>query len=195
MKIEPITLTGRIVRLVPLDLDQLTDLTAAGKDESIWDYMRYGVIDSPEKMRVMIESLLALQTQGTDLPFTVIHLESGKAIGMTRYLNIETANRAVEIGGTWYSPEFQHTGVNTECKYLLLSHAFEDLSCIRVQFKTDLRNIRSQQAIERIGGVREGVLRNQVILPDGYIRSSVYYSILVEEWPQVKRHLETLMRR
>ena len=114
---------------------------------------------------------------------------------MTRYLNIETANRAVEIGGTWYAPEFQHTGVNTECKYLLLSHAFEDLGCIRVQFKTDLRNIRSQQAIERIGGVREGVLRNQVILPDGYIRSSVYYSILVEEWPQVKRHLETLMRR
>ena len=195
MKIEPITLTGRIVRLVPLDLDQLADLTAAGKDESIWDYMRYGVIDNPQKMRVMIESLLALQAQGTDLPFTVIHLETGKAIGMTRYLNIETANRAVEIGGTWYAPEFQHTGVNTECKYLLLSHAFEDLGCIRVQFKTDLRNIRSQQAIERIGGIREGVLRNQVILPDGYIRSSVYYSILVEEWPQVKRHLETLMRR
>ena len=195
MKIEPITLTGRIVRLVPLDLDQLTDLTAAGKDESIWDFMRYGVIDSPAKMRVMIESLLALQAQGTDLPFTVFHRETGKAIGMTRYLNIETANCAVEIGGTWYAPEFQHTGVNTECKYLLLSHAFEDLGCIRVQFKTDLRNFRSQQAIARIGGVREGVLRNQVILPDGYIRSSVYYSILVEEWPQVKRHLETLMRR
>ncbi len=195
MKIEPITLKGRIVHLVPLDLEQLADLTVAGKDENIWAYMRYGVLDSAEKMRAMIESLLAFQTQGTDLPFTVIQRETGKAIGMTRYLNIERANRAVEIGGTWYAPESQRTGVNTECKYLLLSHAFEDLGCIRVQFKTDLRNVRSQQAIERIGAVREGVLRNQVILPDGYIRSSVYYSILVEEWPQVKRRLETLMRR
>jgi RimJ/RimL family protein N-acetyltransferase len=195
MKIEPITLTGRIVRLVPLRPDHLVDLTEAGKDENIWDYMRYGVIDSPQKMRAMIDSLLALQAGGTDLPFTVIDLASGKAIGMTRYLNIEPANRSLEIGGTWYATEFQHTSVNTECKYMLLCHAFEDLACIRVQFKTDQRNLRSQKAIERIGAVREGVLRNQVILPDGFVRSSVYYSILVEEWPQVKRHLETLMDR
>lgn len=195
MNIEPVTLTGRLVRLDPLHYDHVGDLTEAGKDENIWAFMRYGIIDSAEKMRAMIESLLALQAQGTDLPFTVIHRASGKAIGMTRYLNIETGNRAVEIGGTWYAPEFQHTGVNSECKYLLLRHAFEDLGCIRVQFKTDLRNVRSQQAIERIGAVREGVLRNHVILPDGFIRSSVYYSILVEEWPQVKTHLETLLRR
>ena len=194
MKIEPVTLTGGIVRLVPLSFEHLADLTAAGKEENIWAYMRYGIVDSPDKMRAMIEDLLGRQAQGTDLPFTVIHLASGKAIGMTRYLNIEISNRAVEIGGTWYTPDFQRTGVNTECKYLLLRHAIEDLGCIRVQFKTDLRNVRSQTAIERIGAVREGVLRNQVILPDGFIRSSVYYSILAEEWPQVKTHLETLLR-
>ena len=195
MKIEPIILTGRTVRLVPLHIEHLADLVEAGKDENIWAYMRYGIVDSPDKMRVLIASLLALQEQGTDLPFTVIHLASGKAIGMTRYLNIETANRAVEIGGTWYASDFQHTGVNTECKYLLLAHAFEDLGCIRVQFKTDQRNLHSQKAIARIGAVWEGVLRNNIILPDGFIRSSVYYSILVEEWPHVKEHLEALMNR
>ncbi len=195
MKIEPIILTGRTVRLVPLQIEHLADLVEAGKDENIWAYMRYGIVDSPDKMRVLITSLLALQEQGTDLPFTVIHLASGKAIGMTRYLNIETANRAVEIGGTWYASDFQHTGVNTECKYLLLAHAFEDLGCIRVQFKTDQRNLHSQKAIARIGAVWEGVLRNNIILPDGFIRSSVYYSILVEEWPHVKEHLEALMNR
>jgi RimJ/RimL family protein N-acetyltransferase len=195
MKIEPITLTGRIVRLAPLELDHLHDLAEAGKDENIWDYMRYGIVNTPEKMRVMIDSLLALQQKGSDLPFTVIDLASGKAIGMTRYLNIEPANRALEIGGTWYQPEFQHTGVNTECKYLLLRHAFEDLDCLRVQFKADQRNLRSQQAILRIGALREGVLRNHVILPDGFVRSSVIFSILVEEWPQVKTHLENLLRR
>ena len=193
MKIEPVILTGRIVRLVPLSHDHLADLTEAGNDENIWTFMRYGFVNSWEKMRSMIDSLLAYQTEGTDLPFTVLHLPSGKAIGMTRYLNIEPANRGLEIGGTWYAPAFQRTGVNTECKYLLLQHAFEDLDCIRVQFKTDLRNLRSQKAIERIGAVREGVLRNHVILPDGFIRSSVYYSILSEEWPRVKEGLEALM--
>ncbi len=193
MKIEPVILTGRIVRLVPLSHDHLADLTEAGNNENIWTFMRYGFVNSWEKMRSMIDSLLAYQAEGTDLPFTVIHLPSGKAIGMTRYLNIEPANRGLEIGGTWYAPAFQRTGVNTECKYLLLRHAFEDLDCIRVQFKTDLRNLRSQKAIERIGAVREGVLRNHVILPGGVIRSSVYYSILSEEWPQVKAHLEAFM--
>lgn len=195
MKIEPITLTGRIVRLAPLQLEHLIDLAEAGKDEKIWAYMRYGIVDTSEKMRAMIDSLLSFQQKGTDLPFAVIHLVSGKAIGMTRYLNIEPANRALEIGGTWYQPEFQHTGVNSECKYLLLQHAFEDLDCLRVQFKADQRNLRSQQAIQRIGAVREGVLRNHVILPDGFVRSSVIFSILVEEWPQVKAHLENLLNR
>lgn len=193
MNVAPVTLNGKLVRLEPLERSHLTDLTAAGKDERIWAYMRYGTIDSEEKMLVVIDDLLAHQARGTDLPFSVILQESGKAIGMTRYLNIEAHNRAVEVGGTWYGAAYQRTGVNTECKFLLLEHAFERLDCIRVQLKTDLRNERSQRAIERIGAVREGVLRDHMILPDGTVRSSVYYSILAREWPAVKTHLLELI--
>jgi len=113
--------------------------------------------------------------------------------GATRYMNIMPNDRGLEIGGTWYGPEFQRTVVNTECKYLLLSHAFETLGCIRVQLKTDLRNQRSQKAIERIGAVKEGVLRNHMILPNGHYRHSVYYSILDTEWPEVKRRIEGMI--
>ncbi len=140
-------------------------------------------------MQRFVDNLLTLQERGTDLPFAVVHRETGKAIGMTRYMNIERGNRALEIGGTWYGVDYQRTGVNTECKFLLLRHAFEDLGCIRVQIKTDLRNERSQRAIERIGAVKEGVLRDHMILPDGTVRSSVYYSILAREWPSVKQRL------
>ncbi|MBE0698415.1 MAG: GNAT family N-acetyltransferase [Anaerolineaceae bacterium] len=195
MNLEPVTLNGNIVRLEPLAWHHLADLTLAGKDERIWTFMRYGIVDSEEKMLHMIEDLLAHQAEGTDLPFSVISQASGKAIGMTRYLNIEVHNRAVEVGGTWYVAEYQHTGVNTECKFLLFQYAFEQLDCIRVQIKTDLRNERSQRAIERIGAVREGVLRDHMILPDGVVRSSVYYSILAREWPAVKAHLVDLINR
>jgi RimJ/RimL family protein N-acetyltransferase len=125
----------------------------------------------------------------------VISLESRKAIGCTRYLDIHPEHRNLEIGGTWYGAPYQGTGVNSEAKYLLLRHAFETLGCIRVQLKTDLRNLRSQRAIERIGAKREGLLREHMILPDGTIRSSVYYSILVSEWPEVKVRLEEMMVR
>ena len=124
------------------------------------------------------------------MPFTVIHLESKSAIGCTRYLNIDTLDRSLEIGGTWYGLDFQGTMVNTECKYLLMKHAFEVLGCVRVWFKTDSRNVHSQRALERLGVVKEGVLRNHMILPDGYIRDSVVYSVLPNEWPEVKRMLE-----
>ncbi len=193
MQIHPLTLTGRIVELVPLSRVHLADLTEAGKDASIWTYMRYGIIDSQEKMLGLIEYLLSQQARGTDLPFAVVDKSSGRAIGMTRYMDIQPENRAVEIGGTWYGVAYQRTGVNTECKFLLLRHAFEVLGCIRVQIKTDLRNERSQKAIERIGAVREGVLRDHMILPDGTIRSSVYYSILAREWPEVRQRIVALM--
>jgi RimJ/RimL family protein N-acetyltransferase len=124
------------------------------------------------------------------LPFVVIHLATGMVVGTTRYLEIQLENRALEIGGTWYTPDYQRTAVNTESKYLLLRHAFETLGCVRVQFKTDLRNERSQKALERIGAVKEGVLRNHMILPDGSLRTSVFYSILDGEWPGVKSLLE-----
>jgi N-acetyltransferase len=189
MEIKPVSLDGRMVRLVPLSIEHADDLTEAGNDPDIWLYMRYGFVNTREKMIELILYLVESQSRGTDLPFAVVSRESGRAIGMSRYMDIQTANRALEIGGTWYGKDHQRTGVNTECKYLLLQYAFETLHYVRVQIKTDLRNIRSQKAIERIGAVREGILRDHMILPDGFIRSSVYYSILRDEWPVVKQNL------
>ena len=194
-QLSPVTLRGNLVRLEPLSEAHVPDLAVAGQDESIWQYMRYGLVTTPEKMRLFVLQLLEWQQRGTDLPFAVIHLEAGRAVGMTRYMNIDLPNRCLEIGGTWYAPAYQRTGVNTECKYLLLRHAFETLGCLRVQFRTDLRNLRSQKALERIGAVQEGILRNHMILPDGTVRSSVIYSILKEEWAGVKARLENLMHR
>jgi RimJ/RimL family protein N-acetyltransferase len=190
MDIHPITLTGRVVRLEPLSEAHVPDLTIAGADESIWRYMVYGGVGSKAQMREWVREILSRQARGTDLPFAVIHLGSGRAIGSTRYLDIQPQHRGLEIGGTWYGVAYQRSAVNTECKYLLLRHAFEVLGCLRVQLKTDLRNERSQRAIERIGAVREGVLRNHMLLPDGHVRSSVYYSLLNLEWPAVKAKLE-----
>jgi RimJ/RimL family protein N-acetyltransferase len=195
MQVYPITLTGRTVRLEPLSETHIYDLAVAGKEESIWEFMLYGKVTTADQMREWVQELLHRQAQGTDLPFAVIHLETGRAIGSTRYLNIEPDDRGLEIGGTWYAVNYQRTGVNTECKYLLLKHAFETLGCVRVQFKTDSRNIRSQKAIERIGAVKEGIFRNHKILPDGTIRHSVFYSIIESEWPAVKGLLEQKMSR
>jgi RimJ/RimL family protein N-acetyltransferase len=190
MDIQPVSLTGRFVRLEPLSEAHIPDLTVAGQDESIWQYMLYGSITTQEGMRAWVRDILNRQARGTDLPFAVIHLESGRAIGGTRFMDIRQPHRGVEIGGTWYATAYKRTPVNTECKYLMLCHAFEVWHCIRVQFKADLRNERSQRALERIGAMREGVIRNHMILGDGTIRDSVYYSILDSEWPIVKRGLE-----
>ncbi len=190
MDVQPVTLTGRVVRLEPLSEAHVADLARVGLDEKIWHYMRYSTVETIEQMSQWVQELLRLQAAGTDLPFAVIHLASGRAVGCTRYLEIDPEYRSVEIGGTWYGLDYQGTMVNTECKYLLLKHAFEVLGCVRVWFKTDRRNLRSQRAIERLGAVKEGVLRNHMILPDGYIRDSVMYSILPQEWLQVKRTLE-----
>jgi RimJ/RimL family protein N-acetyltransferase len=188
--VQPLTLTGGGVRLEPLAETHIADLARAGADETIWRYMPYTPATTAERMRGWVQDILARQARGTDLVFAVIHLATGRAIGSTRYMDIQPNNRGLEIGGTWYAPEFQRTAVNTECKYLLLRQAFEVFDCIRVQLKTDLRNERSQRAIERLGATREGVLRNHVVMPDGYFRSSVYYSILAEEWPSIKSKLE-----
>ena len=193
MQIEPITLVGRTVRLVPLSEAHVPGLARVGLDESIWRYMRYGDIRSEADLRGWVTELLHWQAKGSDLPFTVVLIASGQPVGCTRYLNISHDDRSVEIGGTWYGVAYQGSRVNTECKYLLLRYAFENLGCIRVHFKTDLRNERSQRAIERLGAVREGVVRKHMVLPDGTIRSSVLYSILAEEWPQVKERLEAKM--
>jgi N-acetyltransferase len=195
VNLQPVTLTGKLVCLEPLRLEHAPGLAAIASDESIWTYMRSGPVDTLEKMEHSIQDLFSKQARGTDLPFTVFHIADDHPAGMTRYMNIEPENNALEIGGTWYAPQYQRTGVNTECKFLLLQHAFEVLGVNRVQIKTDLRNERSQHAIERIGFVREGVLRDHMVLPDGYARSSVFYSILAGEWPGVKERLIELMNR
>lgn len=193
MSLEPVTLEGRIVRLEPLHLHHSNDLYEASQDQRIWAYMPLNPSASLEAMNMLIESALHEQQMGTMLPFAIVDSATGRAFGSTRYLDIRLPDRGLEIGWTWLTPMVQRTGVNTECKYLLLRHAFETLKMIRVQLKTDSRNLKSQQAIERIGGKREGVLRNHMILPNGYIRHSVYYSILDSEWPDVKAALEEKM--
>lgn len=195
MEVKPVTLQGKYVRLEPMTEAHVPGLAELGIGQPFWDFMVYGKINSVEDMRSWVRDVLARAEKGTDLPFVAIHLESGRVAGATRYLNIMPNDRGLEIGGTWYGPEFQRTGVNTECKYLLFTHAFETLGCIRVQLKTDSRNERSQKAIERIGAVKEGILRNHMILPDGYYRHSVYYSVLDTEWPDVKKRLEEMMNR
>jgi RimJ/RimL family protein N-acetyltransferase len=169
-------------------------LAEIGVGQEFWDFMLYGRMDSADDMRGWVAEILGRSTNGTEMPFVAIHLASGRVAGATRYLNIMPKDRGLEIGGTWYGVEFQRTPVNTECKYLLLKHSFDSLGCIRVQFKTDLRNIRSQKAIERIGAAKEGILRNHMILPDGRFRDSVYYSILDSEWPEVKSRLENYLK-
>ncbi len=195
MKVEPVSLSGRYVRLEPLSVSHIDGLEMAGSDSSIWQYMVYGDLSRPGAMAAWVRDMLSQQGHGTDLPFAVVHLATGLLAGCTRFINIDHANRALEIGGTWYAPRFQRTGVNTECKYLLLKHAFEVFGCVRVQFKADARNERSLRGIERIGAVREGVLRNHMILADGTIRHSVFFSIIESEWPQVKSRLERMLAR
>ena len=193
--ISPITLQGKHVRLEPLSESHVKGLTEIGVGQDFWDFMLYGNIQTEDDMRSWVRDIMSRAEKGTDLPFAVIHLASGRVAGATRYLNIVPKDRGLEVGGTWYGLEFQRTAVNTECKYLLFTHAFETLKCIRVQIKTDGRNVRSQKAIERIGAKKEGVLRNHMILPDGRYRDSVFYSILDTEWADVKKRLEEMLVR
>jgi RimJ/RimL family protein N-acetyltransferase len=191
----PVTLNGKYVRLEPLSEAHIRGLAEIGIGQNFWHFMLYGDMRTDADMRNWVLDILSRAGKGTDLPFAVIDLTSGRVAGATRYLNMMPKDRGLEIGGTWYGVDFQRTAVNTECKYLLMTYAFEKLRAIRVQLKTDSRNERSQKAIERIGAKREGVLRNHMILPDGYFRHSVFYSVLDTEWLDVKKNLEAMMRR
>ena len=193
--VKPVTLQGKHVRLEPMTEAHVPGLAQIGIGQSFWDFMLYGNIQTEADMRNWVLDILSRAEKRTDLPFVAIHLASGRVAGATRYLNIMPKDRGLEIGGTWYGTDFQRTPVNTECKYLLLSHAFETLKCIRVQLKTDKRNERSQKAIERLGAKKEGILRNHMILPDGRFRDSVFYSILDTEWADVKKNLEEMMTK
>jgi RimJ/RimL family protein N-acetyltransferase len=191
----PITLTGKHVRLEPLSEAHVPALTEIGAGRDFWRFMVYGDINSEADIRGWVREMLRRAKQGTDVPFVVTHLASGRVAGATRYMNMMPKDRGLEIGGTWYGLEFQRTAVNTECKYLLMTYAFETLHAIRVQLKTDSLNERSQRAIERIGAKKEGVLRNHMILPDGRIRHSVFYSVLDTEWTEVKKNLEAMLKK
>jgi RimJ/RimL family protein N-acetyltransferase len=193
--ITPITLTGKHVRLEPMSEAHVPRLAEIGVGQDFWRFMVYGDINNEADLRKWALEILSRAEKGTDLPFAVIHLASGRVAGATRYMNVMPKDRGLEIGGTWYGLEFQRTAVNTECKYLLMTYAFETLNAIRVQLKTDSLNERSQRAIERIGAKKEGVLRNHMILPDGRIRHSVFYSVLDSEWAEVKKNLEAMIKR
>lgn len=195
MKIEPVTLTGRIVCLEPLQMKHAADLYQACHDPAIWTYLPTHPVNSLAQMERLIANALQDQQTGLCLPFAIIDLARGCAVGSTRYHNFTLQDRGLEIGWTWLAPLVQRTGVNTECKYLLLGHAFEVLGAIRVQLRVHHLNFKSQQAVERLGAVREGVLRNHMIMPNGSYRHSVFYSILDSEWPQVKEGLEAKMQR
>jgi RimJ/RimL family protein N-acetyltransferase len=192
---QSVTLEGGHVRLEPLARRHAEDLFEVGKDETIWPYMPRPPLKSVEDTRAWIDQALEVAATDTQIPFAIIERASGKAIGSTRYMDIRRNDRGLEIGWTWIGTAFQRTAMNTECKYLLLRHAFEELGAVRVQLKTDLRNARSQRAIERLGAVREGVLRNHMVQWDGFIRDTVYYSVIEGEWPGVKRRLEGLLGR
>ena len=190
MKLAPTTLEGKHARLEPLSPRHVPELLLAVQDEQIWRYL--GVIPHPRTQAAMhefVELALAQQERGLELPFAIVERASGRAVGSTRYMDIRAAHRGLEIGWTWITPAQQRTALNTECKLLLLTHAFETLGCLRVQLKTDLRNLRSQAAIERLGATKEGVLRRHIVLHDGYVRDSVMYSITDAEWPAVKARL------
>lgn len=192
MSVEPVILHGQNVRLEPLSLVHLSSLCDAGSEEDLWRYTG-SVVRTAQDMQTYIEIALAWQTQGTALPFAVIDRASERAIGSSRYAAIDRANRRLEIGWTWYGKSWQRTAVNTETKYLMLRHAFEALGCIRVEFKTDALNDRSRKALLRIGAKEEGVFRHHMIMPDGRVRDSVYFSIIQPEWPEVRARLELLM--
>lgn len=189
MEVKPVRLTGSKVELIPMEIGHKEGLYEAGRYPEIWAVTQ-GAIATPEDAESYINK--ALGTPAT-VPFVIAERESGRILGSTRLFDISVPNRNLEIGSTWLTPDAWRTAVNTECKYLLLRHCFETLGTIRVQLKTDSRNTRSQRAIERLGAVKEGVLRNHMILPDGYVRDSVYYSIVDREWPQVKLRLESFL--
>lgn len=186
---EPITLSGRHASLEPLAYEHHDGLVEAVRDGDLWK-LWYTSVPSPEGMRDEIERRLGLQKAGTMLPFAVCSLPGRKIVGMTTYMNIEAKNRRAEIGSTWYARSAQRTPLNTECKLMLLKHAFETLNCIAVEFRTGFFNFASRRAIERLGAKQDGILRSHQHYADGSLRDTVVFSIVAQEWPAVKRHLE-----
>jgi len=195
---QPVSLSGRHVRLVPLSTTHHDDLVQAVQDGELWN-LWYTAIPRPETMQAEIARRLDLQAKGSMCPFAVIDPATDHAVGMSTYMNIDAANRRVEIGSTWYRRSVQRTPLNTEAKRLLLAHAFEQLDCIAVEFRTHFFNHQSRRAIERLGAKLDGVLRSHQINPHpqaaGTLRDTCVYSIIASEWPSVRAHLDHQLAR
>ncbi|NKJ45650.1 GNAT family N-acetyltransferase [Burkholderia sp. SG-MS1] len=193
-RLMPPTLTGATVELRPLRQEHAPALLDAAADGQLWN-MKLTVVPGPDTIGGYIASALEGCAAGTVMPFVIVVRVSGAIVGSTRFWKIDRANRKLEIGHTWLSESVQRSAVNTEAKYLLLSHAFDAMQCVRVQFTTDELNERSRAAILRIGAKQEGVVRHERIMPDGRKRNSVRFSIIDNEWPQVKTMLEAKLAR
>lgn len=195
--VTPVTLElpDGIARLEPLTLDHAPGLVDALGDGAIFRLMWVAAPLTIPSMRDFISAALDRARAGFEQPFAIVHRRDGCCVGSTRYVDIRAENRCLEIGGTWVGAAWQRTAVNTECKLLLLRHAFESLNALRVQLKTDSRNVQSQEAIARIGAKYEGTLRGHMVLHDGYVRSSMMYSVLAKEWPDVRTRLESRLIR
>lgn len=189
MNIVPVTLEGERVRLAPLAPDHVASLATVGLDEQLWRWTSVRLTTAAD-MRAYVDAALGEQRAGVALPFATVDRSTNRAIGSTRFGNIDRKNRRAEIGWTFVAPAWQRTAINTEAKYLMLRHAFENWGCVRVELKTDALNERSRQAILRLGAKEEGTLRSHMIVYGGRVRDSVYYSILDSEWPAVKTTLE-----
>ena len=193
MKVAPVTLAGRCVRLEPLAIAHVPALARVGLEAELWRWIP-AQVTTEDEMRAYVETALDEQRRGVSLPFAIVALYSGQIIGCTRYGNIDEANWRLEIGWTWYALTHQRTGANTEAKFLLLSHAFESLGAHRVEFKTDALNEKSRNAIARLGAVQEGIFRKHLITASGRVRDTVYFSIIDSEWPDVRARLEKMRR-
>ena len=191
--IEPVTLSGRHVRLEPLAMSHHDALVEAASDGELWK-LWYTSVPTPHAMRAWIEAALAMRTQHA-LPFVIRDARDASIVGSTRYFNVDPVNRRVEIGHTWHAKRAQRSGINTEAKLLLLGHAFEALQCIAVEFRTHWMNQQSRAAIARLGARQDGVLRNHQRMADGSLRDTVVFSIIESEWPAVKRHLHYKLER
>ena len=192
--LQPVTLSGDIVRLEPLAARHAADLARIGLHPDLWR-LQPEPISTPEDMQRYVERALEGQRDGACLPFVIVLQGTGQIIGATRYMDIALPHRRLEIGATWLTPASQRTRANTEAKFLLLLHAFETIGIMRVVFKTELSNTQSRQAILRIGGVEEGVFRKHLIAQSGRVRDMVYFAILDEDWPAVKARLQARLRR
>jgi len=186
----PVTLTGLVVRLEPLSVAHADGLLAAGHHEELWRVTVQPPLASADAVTRYLAQAAEQVARGDEVPFAILACDTGSVIGSTRWMDISRANHRVEIGGTWLAPAAQRTLANTEAKYLQLVQLFEVLGAVRVQFKTDLRNTQSQRALEKLGAIREGVLRRHMVVRDGFVRDSVYYGITDLDWPGVKRRLQ-----